>query len=366
MLSPFTVDIPAADLDELRDRLRRTRPPAALTAPEWSAGVPATELARLVRYWADDFDWRSRETWINTFPQFTTPIGDGDVHFAWLRGERPGALPLVLTHGWPSSFVELLALGDRLANPSRYGRSPADSFDVVVPSLPGFGFSAPRQGWPAEPATHDLWHALMHDVLGYSRYGAHGGDLGAGVSTRLAAAHPSAVAGLHVLAAVFPPEVPDPSPAERAYLDEVAAWQAAEGGYQHEQQTRPLTLAYGLSDSPAGLLAWIYEKYRVWSQSPTAFSDDDVLTQASLYWFTNTIATSFRPYHEYRPSWQRVEVPTAIAVFPHDLTRPPRDWVERTYRLTRYTPMPRGGHFAAHEEPGLLADDITAFFRDLR
>lgn len=333
-------------------------------------------MARLVRYWADGFDWRAREAAINALPQFTVPVGGARVHLVRLPGEGERPMPIVLTHGWPSTFLELTRLGDRLAHPSRYGGDPADSFDVVIPSLPGFAWSDARPGRPADPPTHELWHTLMHDVLGYERYGAHGGDLGAGVSSRLAAAHPEAVAGVHVLAAMNPPVGPEEplTGAERAHLAQMAGWAAEEGAYQHQQQTRPVTLAHGLSDSPAGLLAWTVEKYRAWTDNggdlPAAFTDDDILTQVGIYWFTNTIATSFRPYHEYHvfkpdPA-PRVDVPTAIAVFPHDLSRPPREWVERTYRLQRYTTMPRGGHFAAWEAPAPLAADITAFFRDLR
>ncbi|MGW5580387.1 epoxide hydrolase family protein [Micromonospora chokoriensis] len=375
-LIPFTVHIGEPQIDDLRRRLRDTRPPAPIPASGWSAGAEPATVARLVRYWADGFDWRAQEAAINALPQFTVSISGARVHLVRMQGEGERPMPIVLTHGWPSTFLELTRLGDRLANPSRYGGDPADSFDVVIPSLPGFAFSEARSGWPAEPSTHELWHTLMHDVLGYERYGAHGGDLGAGVSSRLAAAHPESVVGVHLLAAMNPPLAPDEpvSDEEEAHLAQMAQWNAEEGGYQHQQQTRPITLAHGLSDSPAGLLAWIIEKYRAWTDSggdlSAAFTDDDILTQVSLYWFTNTIATSFRPYHEYhlfgRDSWKRVEVPTGFAAFPGDLSRPPRSWVERTYRLNRYTTMPRGGHFAAHEEPELLATDLTAFFQQLR
>ncbi|MDR7275055.1 epoxide hydrolase family protein [Catenuloplanes atrovinosus] len=360
MLEPFALHVSDHDLADLRRRLRETRPPAPIPHPGWIAGADAATVARLVRHWAGDFDWRAREAEINALPQFTADVGGTRVHLVRLRGEGPEPLPIVLTHGWPSTFLELTALGDRLARPGRYGGDPADAFDVVIPSLPGFAFSA-----PSRVPTHELWHTLMHDVLGYRRYGAHGGDLGAGVSSRLAAYHPEAVVGLHLLAAMAPPDGPV-TDEERAHVARTERWDAEEGGYQHLQRTRPLTPAHALSDSPAGLLAWIAEKYRAWSDAPDAFSDDELLTQVSLYWFTNTIATSFLPYYDHRPFWRRIEVPTGIAVFPHDLARPPRSWVERTYRLSRYTAMPRGGHFAAHEEPALLAADLTAFFRQRR
>ena len=238
-----------------------------------------------------------------------------------------------------------------------------------MPSLPGFGFSPQRPVLPPDAPTHELWHRLMHDELGFTRYAAHGGDLGAGITARLAEAHPDALIGIHVLAVAGPPPL-DPAtvtPAEQAYLDAQAAWDTEEGAYQHQQMTRPITLSYGLSDSPSGLLAWLLEKYRSWTDRD--FPDDFVLTQASLYWFTNTISTSFRPYYEYFHSTsrvQRVTVPTAVCLFPKDLDHPPRSWAERTYHVTRYTVMPRGGHFAAYEEPDLLAADIEAFFADLR
>jgi pimeloyl-ACP methyl ester carboxylesterase len=245
---------------------------------------------------------------------------------------------------------------------------------VIVPALPGLPFSPQRPTLGEQ--THELWHQLMTEELGFARYAAHGGDLGSGITARLAQAHPEAVVGIHVLSVASPPEF-DPASVteeERTYLDEEEEWAHSEGGYQHQQKTRPLTLAPGLSDSPAGLLAWIVEKHRAWSdcggEVSTRFSDDYLLTVASVYWFTNSISTSFRQYFEYDagfiPRTVRVDVPTAVAVFPHDLSAPPRSWAERTYNVTRYTTMDRGGHFAPHEEPALLAADLTEFFRPLR
>lgn len=367
--TPFTVHVDDASLDDVRRRLVQTRWPAEIPAPGWSAGAETTTIRRLADYWADGFDWRAEEAALNQLPHFVVPIGGQQIHYLHFRGEGKASLPIVLTHGWPSTFLELTKLADRLAHPSRYGGDPADAFDVVVPSLPGFTFSPQRND---NAQTHELWHTLMRDVLGYQRFAAHGGDLGAGITTRLARSHPESLAGIHVLAVAGPPAVPeeDQTPEERRYLAEVAQWEQDEGGYQHQQSTRPKTLAYGLSDSPVGMLAWITEKYRAWSDSggelATRFTDNEILTQASLYWHTGCIATSLRPYFDYRYAWERVEVPTAVAVFPHDLSRPPRSWAERSYHVTRYTTMPRGGHFAAHEEPALLADDITTFFRAVR
>ncbi|SEG86669.1 Pimeloyl-ACP methyl ester carboxylesterase [Actinacidiphila yanglinensis] len=372
---PPLLAVPDAELDELRARLRGTRWPTAWPLDGWAAGTEPGELRRLVAHWADGYDWRAHEAAVNALPSHLADLDGTPVHYLRFDAPRRDDLPIVLTHGWPSSFVELVGLARRLADPARHGGADEDAFTVIVPSLPGFGLSPQRPG-PDGPPTQELWHRLMHDHLGFTRYAAHGGDLGAGITSRLAAAHPEAVAGIHLLA-VADPRAYDPStvtPEEQAYLDSVAAWSAEEGGYLHQQQTRPLTLSYGLADSPAGLLAWIVEKYRAWSDCggdlSSRFSDDFVLTQASLYWFTRTISTSFRPYYEHGRGrsrrLERVDVPTAVAVFPADLVRPPRSWAERTYHVTRYTPMPRGGHFAAHEEPELLAADLTEFFRELR
>jgi pimeloyl-ACP methyl ester carboxylesterase len=264
----------------------------------------------------------------------------------------------------------------RLSTPSAYGGAAQDAFTAIVPALPGFPGTPQPPNLPPHTPTHELWHRLMTDHLGVDRYGAHGGDLGAGVTSLLAENYPDAVVGIHLLAIADPIEL-DPAtltPDEQRYLDSVTRWTAEEGGYEHEQMTRPTTLGVGLSDSPAGLLGWLVEKYRAWSDNggnlSRRFSDDFVLTQASLYWFTNSIGTSFRPYYEYRhrmtPGVRHVSVPTAVALFPHDLTQPPRSWAERTYNVARYTVMPRGGHFAAHEEPGLLTADLVDFFHGLR
>jgi len=368
------LEVPEADLDDLRARLRNTRWATPWPLPAWQAGTDGEELRRLVAYWASDYDWRTHEAAINALPSHFADIDDTVVHYLRFDGEQADALPIVLTNGWPSSFFELIELARRLSAPSQYGGSPLDAFTVIVPSLPGFTFSHQRATLDRSLPTHELWHRLMHDELGFDRYGAHGGDLGIGISSRLAEAHPESVIGLHLLDFARPPrhDGTELTTEEREFLDAATAWSAEEGAYAHQQSTRPLTLAQGLSDSPSGLLAWMLEKYRAWSDCggdlSSRFSDDFLLTQASLYWFTNTISTSFRPYYEgghgFLAPLTRVEVPTAIAVFPGDLsTPPPRSWMERTYNLTRYTRMPRGGHFPAHEEPALLADELTAFFR---
>jgi pimeloyl-ACP methyl ester carboxylesterase len=374
MTDAVAIEVRHDELDDLRDRLLRTRWSPEWPITGWAAGTDPTELRRLTAYWADGFDWYAQQRVINDLPWAVATIDAIPVRYLRFEAERPGAVPLILTNGWPSTALELVELARRLATPSHYGGDATDAFTVVVPALPGFPFSPQRA--THDEQTHDLWHRLMHDELGFEHYGAHGGDLGAGITSRLAEAHPEAVIGIHLLAVAAPADVDETTltEPERAYLDDVRTWAATEGGYQHEQQTRPLSLAPALSDSPTGLLAWIIEKYRAWSDGngdlSSRFSDDFLLTQASLYWFTNSISTSFRPYWEFAAGLTarvaRVEVPTAVAVFPRDLTHPPRAWAERTYNIVRYTELPRGGHFAPHEEPELLAADLREFFRPLR
>lgn len=369
------LDVADADLEDLRRRLLMTRWPRDWPTPEWDAGTSAAELRPLVDYWASGYDWRAHEAAINDLPSHIVDIGGSDVHFLKFDAERAGAVPIILTNGWPSTFFEMVELARRLATPSQFGLPDDICFTVVVPSIPGFTFSAQRPSLPADLPTHEIWHRLMHDELGFDRYAAHGGDLGAGTTSRLAAAHPEAVLAIHLMAVGAPAEY-DPATLteeEKEYLAQLARWRAAEAGYMHEQSTRPLSLSYGLSDSPAGLLGWIIEKYRAWSDSggvlANAFTDDFLLTQASLYWFTNTIGTSFRPYYEYERGVRRaldpVSVPTAVALFPADLAQPPRSWAERSHNVVRYTRMPRGGHFAAIEQPNLLAADIAEAIRSL-
>ncbi|OXM48887.1 epoxide hydrolase family protein [Amycolatopsis alba] len=375
-LTKPVLEVTDAELGELRARLAATRWPVAWPVTGWSAGTEPGELRRLADYWATGYDWRAHEAAINALPHHVADIAGTPVHYLRFDGEAPDALPIVLTNGWPSSFLELTDFAQRLATPSKHGGRAADSFTVIVPSLPGFAFSPQRPSLTDPVQTHELWHLLMREELGLARYGAHGSDLGAGITSRLAEAHPDALVGIHLTAVAGPVAYDEESitAQERAHLDSVTTWSAKEGAYQHQQSTRPVTLSYGLADSPTGLLAWMIEKYRAWSDCggdlSSRFSDDFLLTQASLYWFTNTISTSFRPYYEYSENMtrrvERIDVPTAVALFPADLTRPPRSWAERTYNVTRYTEMPRGGHFPAHEEPELLAHDLTDFFRPLR
>ena len=367
--SPPLLRVPDAQLEDLARRLRESRWPARWPLTGWSAGTDPDELRRLAGYWAGGFDWRKQEAAINRLPSRFESVAGKRLHYLRFDAGRPDATPIVLTHGWPSTFLEHVELARRLAEPLEYGSPDAPAFTVIVPALPGFPCSPPRDEMPATP-THELWHRLMTQ-LSLPRYLAHGGDLGAGVSARLAAAHPDSVRGIHVLAVADPEDPAHLTEEETTYLADAAHWYAEEGGYEHLQRTRPVTVSYALNDSPLGLLAWFLEKYHAWTDrryKPAGLSDDLILTQVSLYWFTGAIASSFRPYWEHRmfpPGPLRVTVPTAVAVFPADLVRPPRSWAERSYNVVRYTTMPRGGHFSAIEEPELLASDIRAFARSL-
>ncbi|MEM5310471.1 epoxide hydrolase family protein [Paraburkholderia sp. JHI869] len=390
-IDPFEIRVPEEAIDDLRRRLRATRWAAATPASAWQQGADNAWLRELVAYWADEYDWRAAEHALNQLPQFMAEVGGTDgpggatgqrVHFVHRRGAGPKPYPLVITHGWPGSFFEFHALLDRLCDPAAFGADPADAFDVVAPSLPGFAFSPA----PAAPGTSafqiaDLWAALMRG-LGYERFGAQGGDLGAGVSIALAARHSQAVEGIHLnfLPGSYEPAV-DAAQApltheEQDFLREKADWAAREGGYAHMHSTRPQTVAASLNDSPAGLAAWIGEKFRAWSDCDGVierrFSKDTLLTDLSLYWFTGSIGTSMQMYWEnaLQPfrfaAGQRVAPPVAFARFPKEINHPPRSWLERVFDVVQWTDMPRGGHFAAMEEPDLLAADIRRFFKRFR
>jgi len=342
-------------LSDLRERIRNTRWPPPSPEPGWEQGTELAYLRDLLDYWADGFDWREQERRLNEHAHF---VADG-IHFVHVRR---GGLPLILTHGWPSTFVEHLQLVPHLPG-----------FDLVIPSLPGYGFSE-RPPRTTMRDTAKRWHRLMQG-LGYERYGAQGGDFGASVTTYMALDEPEPLLGIHLHEIDDTPYVATPlSPAEQEYREAVAAWDAVERGYSSIQSTKPQTVAYGLNDSPAGLAAWIVEKWRSWSGDLDAVDRDVLLTNLTLFWATQTIATSMRDYYDTR--WHgtgigpddRVTVPTAIAVFANELVSegtPPREWAERLYDVRRWTPMPRGGHFAPAEAPELLANDIAAFFGDL-
>ena len=382
-ITPFSIRIEAEILSDLRTRIRNTRWPDQAPGQAWEQGTDLEYLKSLLAYWADEFDWYAQERLLNTAHQFRAKLDDVHIHFVHERAKRGHGIPLILTHGWPSTFAELLPLVPFLTDPGAHGiEGPA--FDVVIPSLPGYGFSdRPTQVGVNYQHVAGLWHRLMHG-LGYERYGAQGGDFGAGVTTFMALSDPASMIGVHLsnleIAPYSGPGSRPLSAAERAYLERNAAFWHEEVGYKAIQSTKPQTLAYGLNDSPAGLAAWILEKWRAWADSRgnlnERFSRDFLLTTVTLYWVTQTIASSMRDYFDNDNKRFRitlgpqdlVKVPTGIAVFANtfvDEGTPPREWAERLYNVRRWTPMPRGGHFAPAEEPELLARDIAAFFGGL-
>jgi len=377
-VEPFRIDVPQPVLDDLRDRLARTRWPDQVPDSGWDYGTDLAYMKELVAYWRDGFDWRKQERLLNSFPQFRARVDGIDVHFVHVRGKGPAPVPLLLSHGWPGSFFEMYKVIGPLSDPASHGGDPADAFDVVVPSLPGYGFSGPTAERGVGPARiGEVLHRLMTQELGYERYAAQGGDWGAIISTMIARMFPSAVIGIHLnmLAGRLAEDEPL-SEEERALAAVRARFAQEETGYQRIQGTRPQTLAYGLNDSPAGLAAWIVEKWRAWSDCDgdieTRFTKDEVLTNVTIYWVTGTINSSMRLYYESGharpalPMTEKVAVPVGVADFPREIYRASRRQAERTYNVRHWTTMPRGGHFAAVEEPDLLVADVQEFFRGLR
>jgi microsomal epoxide hydrolase len=379
-LRPFTLHVPDETLADLRARLDRTRWPDEAPDAGWTHGTSLVYLKELVAYWRERYDWRVHERRLNGWRQFTAAVGGIDLHFIHEPGVGPEPLPLLLSHGWPGSVVEFERIIPMLTDPARFGGDPADAFTVVAPSLPGYTLSF-RPGQPRFGVVEiaDLFAALMTDVLGYRRFAAQGGDWGAFITSCLGAAYPDRLAGIHVnLLAVRRDQTTPAAPTEdeKRYLEELAHWMREETGYMQIQGTRPQTLAYGLTDSPVGLAAWIVEKYRAWSdcggEVERRFSKDVLLTNVMLYWVTGAIGSSFWPYYARQHSpWpiserRPVRVPTGYAAFPREILHPPRAWAERVYDIRRWTVMPAGGHFAALEEPEALAEDVRAFFRPLR
>jgi len=383
VITPFHIDIPEAELAELRDRLLRTRWPDAETVEDWSQGVPLAYAQELCGYWARDYDWRATEARLNRLPQFRTEIDRLGIHFIHARSPHPDALPLILSHGWPGSIVEFLKVIGPLTDPAAHGADPADAFHVVCPSLPGYGFSdkPDRTGWGVQRIAA-AWAELMAR-LGYSRYGAQGGDWGTSVTTSLGQRDPEHLVGIHLnppIAAPDPDTFGDLTDAEREALAALKRAQQWEDGYSVQQSTRPQTLGYGLVDSPAGLCGWILEKFRAWSDCDghpeNVFTRDEMLDNITLYWLTGTAASSARLYWEsirQVQSWftestsDTVDVPTGCSVFPKELPRPSRRWAEKRYTDIRYwNEPPRGGHFAAFERPDIFVDEVRAFFRLVR
>ena len=377
---PFAPRATPELLADLGARLRATRWPDAPEDAGWSFGVDLGYLRELVTYWADGFDWPAQEAALAALPRFRVPLGGLGIHFVHVRAVAPTGpvLPLVLSHGWPDSFWRYTKVIPLLADPGAHGADPADAFDVVVPDMPGYGYSDRPTGPPLNSiAVADLWAELM-GVLGYPRFGAAGGDIGSHVSRYLGLNHADRVVAVHRMDGGVPVFTGDPAtltPEERAWLAEGAAWGATEGAYGAMHRTKPQTAAVGLTDSPAGLAAWIVEKLRAWSDCDgaveRAFTRDEILTNVTIYWLTATIGSSMRMYRANAaiPPEQlarRVEVPSGFSLFPADIVRPPRAWLDRTANVARVTEPTRGGHFAPFEEPELYAEELRAFFRPYR
>jgi len=381
-VQPFRVDIPDADLDDLRDRLARTRWPDELPGAGWAYGVPLGYLKELAEYWRSGYDWRAQEARLNQFPQFVTTVDGARVHFLHVPSPRREALPLVITHGWPGSIAEFLDVIGPLSDPGAHGGDPADAFHLVLPSIPGYGLSGPTHdtGWTTGRVAK-AWAELMRR-LGYQRYGAQGGDWGAFVSPELGRADPDRVVGVHVNAATFgfipfgevgPEQLATFTDAEKVRLERLNRFLSDGNAYFQVQATRPQTLAYALTDSPVGQLAWNAEKFKEWTHPSEdlperAVDRDQLLTNAMLYWLTGTAGSAARLYYEnlHAASWGQppATIPTGVAVFAEDVAI--RRYAERANNIVHWSEFDRGGHFAAMEAPDLFVQDVRAFFRALR
>lgn len=382
----FDIHVPDGLLDDLYARLKRTRWIYTSNANSWDAGTNPSYLRALVQYWQSEYRWRDHESALNQLPNYTTNIDGHDIHFLHERGLGADAIPIILTHGYPDSYLRFQKLIPLLTNPTAHGADERDVFDVIVPSLPGFGFSTVSNEQKGIFDVGTLWHKLMTDALGYERYAAHGGDWGSIVTEQLARDHRDSLIGIHLTDVPFWHAFQRPdnlTGIEEKFFDDNRATQQREGAYAMLQGTRPQTLADALIDSPTGMAAWLVEKFQSLSDCDgnieNRFTKDELITNVMLYWVNASIGTSFLPYYDMTHAgaarWIQEKakewlgsshVPTAFALFPNDLTNPPRRWAERFFNVERWTEMPRGGHFAAHEEPELLAHDIREFFRPFR
>ena len=381
-VQPYKIEIPDSVLDDLKSRLERTRWPDELPGTGWDYGSNLDYVKELVEYWRAKFDWRAQERLLNSFSHFKTEVDGLDIHYIREKGKGSNPIPLVITHGWPGTFFEMYKVIPMLSDPASHGGDPADAFDVVAPSMPGYGFSdATDKRGLSVLSIGDLWAKLMSENLGYQRFAAQGGDWGARVTAKLGLSHGDKVIGIHTTSTSSPTPYQGPgtrelSEAEKAMLAQRVQWLADEGGYSHIQATKPQTLSYGLNDSPAGLAAWIVEKYRTWSDCggdvESRFTKDELLTTITIYWVTQSINSSTRLYYEsFFQAWdlakdEKIQVPVAIASFPRENSVPLREWAERSFNIQQWTDMPSGGHFAALEEPDRLVEDIRKFFRGLR
>ncbi|MFE3989530.1 epoxide hydrolase family protein [Nocardia tengchongensis] len=378
-ITPFRIDIPQTQLDDLRQRLDAARLPAPLPGDDWDTGVPVHWLRELVDHWRTGYDWRAAEAELNRYPQFLTEIEGQRVHFLHIRSAEPDAVPLLLTHGWPGSVAEFLDIIGPLTDPRAHGGDPADAFHLVIPSLPGFGFSGPvaDTGW-TRARIGRVWAELMNR-LGYERYGVQGGDIGGSVSPEVARSAPDKVFGVHVNGGTnLPPQsavndLDELTDLERDKMARIQAFMREEFGYIAIQSTRPQALAYGLVDSPVGQLAWIMDKFREWTHPRNMVPDkiidrDRLLTNVMLYWLTGTAGSAAYVGYAQTGEWgapaANSGVPTGVIAFAHDVCI--RRYCEESNTITRWVDVDRGGHFAAMEEPEILVGDIREFFRDLR
>ena len=379
-LQKFQIQIADHKLEELSSRLSKTRWPDQLKDSDWERGMKKDYLQYLVDYWQNGYDWRSQEKELNCYSQFKSKIGGIDIHFIWEKGKGKNPTPIILTHGWPDSFLRYKKIINKLTDPARFGGDPNDSFDVIIPSLPGFGFSdKPEHNGNNNAHVAELWIKLMTEKLGYTKFAAAGGDIGSGVTRYMALNHPNLLIGIHLTDVgiirdlLMAPDESKLSTAEITYKKTAQQWMAQEAGYISIQSTKPQTLSYGLSDSPVGTAAWILEKFRSWSdcngQLENSYSKDELLTNVMIYWLTNTLSSSVNMYYENAhslPAMGKIEVPTGIALFAQDILLPPKEWTIKNLNIVQWTEMPRGGHFTAMEEPDLFVEDICKFYRQLK
>lgn len=382
---PFQIQVPADILTDLRRRLEHTRWLTDVDNSNWNAGTNLAYLKELVAYWRETYDWEKQESALNQLSHYKTDVDGIGIHFIHERGKGPDPFPIILTHGYPDSFLRFVKLIPMLTDPASFGGRAEDAFDVVVPDLPGYGFTDKPTKHGMIFHVHDLWARLMTEKLGYKRFGAHGGDWGSTVTEQLARSHADTVVAIHLTDVPFGhlfQKPDDPSPSEKKFFKHNEDWMQKESAYALIQSTKPHSLAAGLNDSPAGLAAWMIEKFRAWSDCngniESRFSKEELLTHVMIYWITQSINTSFLPYFDYANAgaltwikegikkWAGSKVPAAFALFPKDISHPPREWAERFFNVQRWTEMPRGGHFAAMEEPELLAKDLRTWFRAFR
>ena len=376
-VSPFRIAVADAVVNDLKSRLRNTRWPEAEPVDDWSQGAPLKWIKDVCGYWAEQYDWRKREAALNRFAQFTTDIEGLGIHFIHARSPHPQAMPLIITHGWPGSVVEFHKVIEPLVDPVAHGGNAADAFHVVCPSLPGFGFSAKptATGWGVDRIAK-TWAVLMNR-LGYARYGAQGGDWGSAVTTALGAQDPDHCAGIHITLAMGtrPNVEAQPTPEETRALEGIKYYADWDSGYSKQQSTRPQTLGYALTDSPSGQAAWILEKFWAWTDCnghpENILTRDELLDNVMLYWVTASATSSARLYWESfgpkRRTAHTVKVPTGVAVFPKEIVTPVRKWMEASYvNITHWSEMPKGGHFAAFEQPDLFVKEVRDYFRKIR